>query len=342
MATGCTCSSSRPGPEAGSSGSSSAAGAANSDSVPLRSSPLGKARELTLGQPDAGAVRRRSSRRQTPRPECRRSPKPPNACSNRSATAGAAGGTHRNGSGAWNGTPSPASAAGPSPKSTRPTCWRSDLACQSGDGQGSPPAHPVGAGVGGRHGLAQQQPMRSGALPVLGARNDIVTHRQALHHKDVAAAIETVRGVAVRTAGRQAGVQVSGAHRGAVGGSPPRHVDRDQRGGPRVDRSSPADESEERAPSSVLRPGSGGPRRVAGARRRQSARVSDAERAGDRHVDATQDAPAPRDRVRRTELPNGPIPPQIAAGACFPGPCSRSAAAPPANGRPRKPRRSGR
>ena len=31
-------------------------------------------------------------------------------------------------------------------------------------------------------------------LPVLGPQNDIVTHRQALPHKDVAAAIETVRG----------------------------------------------------------------------------------------------------------------------------------------------------
>ena len=31
-------------------------------------------------------------------------------------------------------------------------------------------------------------------LPMLGPQNDIVTHRQALPHKDVAAAIETVRG----------------------------------------------------------------------------------------------------------------------------------------------------
>ena len=31
-------------------------------------------------------------------------------------------------------------------------------------------------------------------LVVLGPQNDIVTHRQALSHKDVAAAIETVRG----------------------------------------------------------------------------------------------------------------------------------------------------
>ena len=31
-------------------------------------------------------------------------------------------------------------------------------------------------------------------LPVLGPQNDIVTHRLALHHKDVDAAIETLRG----------------------------------------------------------------------------------------------------------------------------------------------------
>ena len=31
-------------------------------------------------------------------------------------------------------------------------------------------------------------------VPVLGPQNDIVTHRQALPHKDVVAAIETVRG----------------------------------------------------------------------------------------------------------------------------------------------------
>ncbi len=30
-------------------------------------------------------------------------------------------------------------------------------------------------------------------LPVLGPQNDIVTHRRALHHRDVAAAIKTVR-----------------------------------------------------------------------------------------------------------------------------------------------------
>ena len=44
-------------------------------------------------------------------------------------------------------------------------------------------------------------------VPVLGPQNDIVTHRQALHHRDVAAAIATVRTV-VRAAHRQAGVRV--------------------------------------------------------------------------------------------------------------------------------------
>jgi len=35
-------------------------------------------------------------------------------------------------------------------------------------------------------------------VPVLGPQNDTVTHRQALPHKDVAAAIETVRGGAAQ------------------------------------------------------------------------------------------------------------------------------------------------
>ena len=38
--------------------------------------------------------------------------------------------------------------------------------------------------------------------------------------------------------------------------------------------------------------------------------------------------PRGRARVRRAELPNGPVPPEIAAGACPPRACSRSAAAP--------------
>ena len=52
-------------------------------------------------------------------------------------------------------------------------------------------------------------------VPVLGPQNDIVTHRQALPHQDVAAAIETVRAGSARPAVRL-GVRVSGAHSGAV------------------------------------------------------------------------------------------------------------------------------
>ena len=37
-------------------------------------------------------------------------------------------------------------------------------------------------------------------LPVLGPQNDIVTHRQALPHRDVAAAVETVRAASAQPA----------------------------------------------------------------------------------------------------------------------------------------------
>ena len=124
-ATACTCSSSPPEREAGSSGSSSAAGAANSDSAPPGSSPWlrpASGRSPTASSPAPAA---------TPSPKSaapkvsRPSPRPPRASSNRSAAAGAAGGTHRTGGGAWSATSSPESAGGPSPRSTRPTCWRS-------------------------------------------------------------------------------------------------------------------------------------------------------------------------------------------------------------------------
>ena len=41
-------------------------------------------------------------------------------------------------------------------------------------------------------------------VPVLGPQNDIVTHRQALPHKDVATAIETVRNNSAQPAVRLA------------------------------------------------------------------------------------------------------------------------------------------
>ena len=140
-------------------------------------------------------------------------------------------------------------------------------------------------------------------LPVLGPQNDIVTHRLALPHKDVAAAIETVRASGSGQPAVRAGVRVAGPDRGAVGGSQTRHVDRDQHDGPRVDHFGPADEGEARAPGTAVRAGAGDSRRGAGARRRQSARVPDAEREADLGVDAAQDAPVPPDRGRGPRLP---------------------------------------
>ena len=54
-------------------------------------------------------------------------------------------------------------------------------------------------------------------LPVLGPQNDIVTHRLALPHKDVAAAIETVR-TSKSGQAAEAGVRVSRADGRPVGG----------------------------------------------------------------------------------------------------------------------------
>ena len=84
----CTCSSSQPAPEAGSSGSSSAADAANSGSAPSRSSrsPRPASRPSPTACWPARAVT--PSRRHAAPMALRPSPKPPNACSNRSAAAG--------------------------------------------------------------------------------------------------------------------------------------------------------------------------------------------------------------------------------------------------------------
>ena len=52
-------------------------------------------------------------------------------------------------------------------------------------------------------------------VPVLGPQNDIVTHRQALPHKDVAAAVEAVRDGSAQPAVRLA-FEFSGAHGSTV------------------------------------------------------------------------------------------------------------------------------
>ena len=64
----------------------------------------------------------------------------------------------------------------------------------------NPPAHPRGPGVGDRHGPAERQPVRPGGAGARSAERH--RDRQALPHKDVAAAIETVRGGAAQPAVR--------------------------------------------------------------------------------------------------------------------------------------------
>ena len=101
-------------------------------------------------------------------------------------------------------------------------------------------------------------------LTVLGAQNDIVTHRQALPHRGGGRGHRDGAGVQVRPAGRQARIRVSRADRGAIRRGAAGYVGRDGRGRPRVDDLGPADEGEARAPRSAVPPGVGDSRRGAG------------------------------------------------------------------------------
>ena len=140
-------------------------------------------------------------------------------------------------------------------------------------------------------------------LPVLGPQNDIVTHRLPLPHKDVAAAIETVRASSspqpavklafeflVLTAARSAEIRLATWDEmdaaGRVWTVPALRM-----------------KAKREHPGSALWTGGGDPQRGAGARRRQSARVPDAEREADLGVDDAQDAPVPQDRRRGAWLP---------------------------------------
>ena len=67
-----------------------------------------------------------------------------------------------------------------------------DLAHAWGHCPDGVPARPVGAGVSHRHAAPHRQSLRPRAAGP-GAADDVVTHRQALPHKDVAAAIKAVR-----------------------------------------------------------------------------------------------------------------------------------------------------
>ena len=83
-------------------------------------------------------------------------------------------------------------------------------------------------------------------LPVLGTQNDIVQHRLALRHKDVAAVVETVRASAAPAI--KLGVRVSRADGGAFWRGATGDVGRDRHGRPRADDFRCADEAEARAP----------------------------------------------------------------------------------------------
>ena len=72
-------------------------------------------------------------------------------------------------------------------------------------------------------------------VPVLGPQNDIVTHRLALPHKDVAAAIETVRMSKSGQPAASSWRRVSRADGRSVGGGQARDVGRDGHGRARVD-----------------------------------------------------------------------------------------------------------
>ena len=101
------------------------------------------------------------------------------------------------------------------------------------------------------------------AGPVLGPQRNIVQHMRALPHREVAAALATVR-----TSGAPQAVTLAFEFlvltARAVGRGPARRVGRDGYGGPRVDHPGHADEDEARPPGPAVRAGAGDPRRRAG------------------------------------------------------------------------------
>ena len=115
-------------------------------------------------------------------------------------------------------------------------------------------------------------------VPVLEPQNDIVTHRQALLHKDVAAAIETVRDGSAQPAVRLAFeyLVLTAARSGEV-----RLATWDEIDTAGAVWTVPAARMRAKREHRVPLCGRGGSRRRAGARRQQSARVPDAERQAD-------------------------------------------------------------
>ena len=190
-AMACSCSSSRPGPGARSSRSSSAAGAAKLGLGAATLVPLAKARELAL----ANRMLARSGG--DPLPEKRHVQGVPTFAEatrrvlEQKRGGWGAGGTCTTDGGAWSGTCSPrrqpARLGGQHGR--RAGEPRAHRARQGGDGPGCP----VRCWSGRSRSTCGTTTPCDRVVPVLGPQNDTVTHRQALPHRDVAAAIETVR-----------------------------------------------------------------------------------------------------------------------------------------------------
>ena len=156
-------------PQTGSSASSSAGAAANSDSAPHVSSRLPRPARKALANRKLAREGGDPWPRSTAWRACRPSPRPPWRSSSRSGPAGAVPGRPTSGCGVLNGTSSRASASGRWPRSPAPTCSRSlpHLAHQDADRPDRAPSHQRRAGVGRGHEPEERQPRRPGAA---GAR----------------------------------------------------------------------------------------------------------------------------------------------------------------------------
>ena len=140
-------------------------------------------------------------------------------------------------------------------------------------------------------------------LPVLGPQNDVVTHRLALPHKEVAAAIETVRDSksaqpAVKLAFEF--LVLTAARSGEVRLATWDEIDR---AGAVWTISAERMKAKLLAPGPAVPAGNGHPRRGAGAWWRERSCVPDAERQGDLGIDVAEDAPAASRPGRGAWLP---------------------------------------
>ena len=104
-----------------------------------------------------------------------------------------------------------------------------------------------------------------------------MTHRLALSHKGVAAAIETGTLVGIWTDRIKAAFEILVLTVARSAEVRLLYLGRDQRDEPRVDYVGHVDEGQARAPGSAVRAGAGDSRHGVRARRRQSGRVPDAE-----------------------------------------------------------------